>query len=176
MTPGQVRKPSIDDTAWIARGAVVVGDVTIEAQTSVWYAAVLRADLERIHLGPGSNVQDGAVVHADPGFPVVVGERVSVGHGAILHGCRVGDDVLIGMHATVLNGASIGAGSLVAAGALVLEGTTIPPNSLVAGVPGKVRRALTDDEVAGIAANGTSYVELAARHAAGEFDDGVIPR
>lgn len=176
MTTPAVRSPSISAEAWIAPGAVVVGDARIESGASVWYAAVVRADLERIHIGPGSNIQDGSVLHADPGFPLVVGERVSVGHGAVLHGCRIGDDVLIGMHATVLNGASIGARSLVAAGAVVLEGAAVPPNSLVAGVPGKVRRELTDDEVAGIVANGVAYLELAARHCAGEFDDGVLPR
>ncbi len=158
------RRPVVDPTAWVAPGAVVVGDVRLGASASVWYAAVLRGDGDRVEVGARSNVQDGCVLHADPGFPAVVGADVSVGHRAVLHGCRVGDGTLIGMGATVLNGSDIGPGCLVAAGALVLEGTVVPAGSLVAGVPGKVRRDLTDEEVARIRANAEDYLDLMATH------------
>ena len=115
-------------------------------------------------MGAGSNLQDNVVLHADPDFPCTVGARVSVGHSAVVHGCTVEDDCLIGMSATILNGAVIGAGSLVAAGAVVLEGTVVPPRSLVAGVPAKVRRALTDEEFAGVQQNAAHYQELARAH------------
>src|SRR5436190_16243965 len=116
-------RPVVAAEAWVAPGATLVGDVHIGRHASVWYGAVLRADQDRISVGDRTNIQDGTVMHADPGVPLVVGDRVSVGHGAILHGCEIGNDVLIGMRATVLNGARIGAESLVAAGAVVLEGT-----------------------------------------------------
>lgn len=118
-----------------------------------------------ITVGENSNVQDGAVMHADPGMPLTVGERVSIGHNAVLHGCTVGDDVLVGMGATVLNGAVIGAGSLIAANALVPQGMQVPPGSMVAGVPAKVRRELTEAERATVTMNSTVYVELAKAHA-----------
>jgi carbonic anhydrase/acetyltransferase-like protein (isoleucine patch superfamily) len=157
--------PTTAADAWVAPGAFVIGDVGLEAEASVWYGAVLRGDGDAIRIGARSNIQDNAVVHTDPGFPVTVGTGVSVGHGAVLHGCTVGDDVLVGMNATVLNGARIGSGSLVAAGALITENADIPPGSLVAGVPGKVRRELTDDELAHVRANAQSYLELMRRHA-----------
>src|SRR5438046_10072131 len=139
-------EPTIDPTAFTAPTSVVVGEVTMAARASVWYHAVLRADCGPIVLGADSNIQDNCTVHVDPGFPVTVGERVSVGHNAVLHGCTVEDAVLVGMGATVLNGAHIGAGSLVAAQALVPQGMQVPPGSLVAGVPAKVKRQLTDEE------------------------------
>lgn len=160
------RTPRVDPSAWIADTATVVGDVTVGAGVGIFYSAVLRADLESVSVGAGSNIQDGAVLHADPGFPARIGDDVSVGHGAVLHGCTVEDGCLIGMNATVLNGAVIGAGSLVAANALVLAGTVIPPGSLVAGVPGKVRRELTDDEVQQNRANAAVYRELTETHRA----------
>ncbi|MFD9128403.1 gamma carbonic anhydrase family protein [Kitasatospora sp. NPDC059571] len=156
--------PAVDPGAFVAPGAVVVGAVTVAAGASVWYGAVLRGDAETITVGAGSNIQDNCTLHADPGFPLRLGERVSVGHNAVLHGCTVADDVLVGMGATVLNGARIGAGSLIAAGAVVTQGTEVPPGSLVAGVPAKVRRELTEDERAGIRANGEGYLLLAAAH------------
>ncbi|MFJ7243342.1 gamma carbonic anhydrase family protein [Kitasatospora sp. NPDC098652] len=156
--------PAVDPGAFLAPNAVVVGDVTVAAGASVWYGAVLRGDAESIAVGAGSNIQDNCTLHADPGFPLVVGERVSVGHNAVLHGCTVEDDVLVGMNATVLNGARIGTGSLVAAGAVVTQGTDVPPGSLVAGVPAKVRRELTEEERAGIKANGEGYLLLAEAH------------
>jgi len=157
--------PTTAPDAWTAPGSFAIGDVALAAECSLWYGAVLRGDGDAIRIGARSNIQDNAVVHTDPGFPVTVGEGVSVGHGAVLHGCTVGDDVLVGMNATVLHGARIGAGSLIAAGALVTENADIPPGSLVAGVPGKVRRELTDGELAHVRANAESYVELARRHA-----------
>lgn len=157
--------PQVDPDAFVAPGAVVVGAVTVAAGASVWYGAVLRGDAERISVGALTNIQDNCTVHADPSFPAVLGERVSVGHNAVLHGCTVEDDVLIGMSATVLNGARIGAGSLVAAGAVVPQGMQVPPGSLVAGVPAKVKRELTEEERAGIRANGEGYQLLAAAHA-----------
>jgi carbonic anhydrase/acetyltransferase-like protein (isoleucine patch superfamily) len=158
--------PELDATAFVAPGAVVVGQVRLAAQSSVWYTSVLRAEAESITLGERSNLQDGVVCHVDAGYPVTVGTGVSVGHRAVLHGCTVEDDCLIGMGATILNGAVIGRGSLVAAGAVVLEGTVVPPGSLVAGVPGKVRRELTADEQAGIRRNAEAYLAHVARHTA----------
>jgi len=158
--------PSVDPSAWIAPSATVIGAATIAARAGVFYGAVLRADTSTISIGEGSNLQDGVVVHADAGFPATVGSGVSVGHRAVLHGCTVQDDCLIGMGAVVLNGAVVGAGSMVAAGAVVLEGAQIPPGSLVAGVPGKVRRQLTEEERAGIIDNAQRYVTLTQDHAA----------
>lgn len=156
--------PTVHDDAWLAPNASVIGSATIGANASVFYGAVVRADMDTIVLGAGSNLQDNVVVHTDYGFPTEIGSGVSVGHGAVVHGCTVEDDCLIGMHATVLNGARIGTGSLVAAGTVVLEGTVIPPRSLVAGVPGKVRRELTDDELERVVTNARIYLELAAQH------------
>ncbi|MFC9920077.1 gamma carbonic anhydrase family protein [Agromyces binzhouensis] len=166
LTIADVPAPVLEPTAFVALGAVVVGQVRLAAQSSVWYNAVLRAEAEPITLGERSNLQDGVVCHVDAGYPVVIGAGVSVGHRAVLHGCTVEDDCLIGMGATILNGAVIGAGSLVAAGAVVLEGTVVPPGSLVAGVPAKVRRELTADEQAGIRRNAEAYLAHVARHTA----------
>ncbi|MFJ4901988.1 gamma carbonic anhydrase family protein [Streptomyces sp. NPDC088727] len=158
------QEPDIAPSAFTAPTSVVIGEVTMAAGSSVWYHAVLRADCGPIVIGAGSNIQDNCSVHVDPGFPVTVGERVSVGHNAVLHGCTVEDDVLIGMGATVLNGAHIGTGSLVAAQALVPQGMRVPPGSLVAGVPAKVKRQLTQEELDGVKFNAVGYVELAKAH------------
>ncbi|MET8380388.1 gamma carbonic anhydrase family protein [Streptomyces microflavus] len=160
------KEPDIDADAFVAPTSVVIGEVTLAAGSSVWYQAVLRADCGPITLGPDSNIQDNCSVHTDPGFPLTVGARVSVGHNAVLHGCVIEDDVLVGMGATVLNGAHIGAGSLVAAQALVPQGMQVPPGSLVAGVPAKVKRPLTAEELEGIRFNAAGYVELAKAHRA----------
>lgn len=160
------RTPTVHSTAWTALTAVLVGDVTLGEQVGVWYGAVLRSEYEPIVVGARSNLQDGVVVHVDPGRPCTLGSGVSVGHAAVLHGCTIEDDVLIGMSATVLNGAVIGTGSMVAAGAVVLEDTVVPPGSLVAGVPGKVRRETTPEEREGIRHNAAVYVDLDAQHAA----------
>ena len=157
--------PVVSDDAWVAPNATLVGKVTIGSEASVFYGAVLRADVDAIVLGEGSNIQDNVAVHCDTGSPTIIGRNVSIGHAAVVHGCTIGDDCLIGMNATVLSGAVIGDQSLVAAGTVVLEGTVIPPRSLVAGVPGKVRRELTDDEVAAIERNAAHYRELSREHA-----------
>lgn len=164
----QDKTPTVDASAWVAPSAVVVGDVTLGAEVGIWYGAVVRADIESITVGARTNIQDNCSLHADPGHRLQVGERVSVGHNATLHGCTIGDDVLIGMGSRVLNGAVIGADSLIAAGAVVPEGMQVPSGSLVAGVPGKVRRELSAEERAGIELNGAAYVDLAGIHAAGE--------
>jgi carbonic anhydrase/acetyltransferase-like protein (isoleucine patch superfamily) len=158
--------PVVDERAFVAAGAVVVGNVRLEARSSVWYNAVLRAEAEPIVLGEEANLQDAVVCHVDAGFPLTIGRGVSVGHGAVLHGCVIEDDCLVGMGATVLNGAVIGAGSLIAAGAVVLEGTVVPPGSLVAGVPGKVRRDLTDAEREGVRRNAAAYLRHVEEHTA----------
>ena len=134
----------VDPTAFIAPGAVVLGDVTIGAESSVWYNAVARGDAGAIRIGRQTNVQDLCLLHADPGFPCSLGDRVTLGHAAIVHGATVADDVLIGMGAIVMNGAKIGAGSLIAVRSLVLEGVEIPPGSVVMGSPGKVVRPVSD--------------------------------
>ena len=166
LTIAGIPAPVVDERAFVAAGAVIVGNVRLAGGSSVWYNAVLRAEAEPIALGEESNLQDAVVCHVDAGFPVTIGRGVSVGHGAVLHGCTVEDDCLIGMGATVLNGAVIGSGSLVAAGAVVLEGTVVPPGSLVAGVPGKVRRELSDEERAGIRRNAAAYLRHVEEHTA----------
>lgn len=157
--------PDVDPSAWVAPTATVVGDVRLGPEASVWYSAVVRADRERIEVGAGSNLQDGVVLHADPGFPCLVGAGVVVGHRAVLHGCRIGDDVLVGMGAIVLNGAVVGAGSLIGAGALVPEGMEVPPRSLVLGAPAKVRRPTTEEEVERFRTSAGTYRDLRRRHA-----------
>ncbi len=164
VVPFDGRSPVTDPAAWVAPGATLVGDVNLGPEASLWFGAVLRGDGDRITVGARSNVQDGCVGHADPGVPLTVGTGVSVGHRAVLHGCTVEDDVLVGMGAVVLNGARVGAGSLVAAGAVVLENTQVPPGSLVAGTPARVRRELTGDEVDRLRRNAEHYVALAARY------------
>ena len=155
------RRPRIDATAYVADGAQLIGDVVLGPEASVWFNAVLRGDTEQITVGPGSNVQDGAILHADPGFPCTVGAGVVTGHGAILHGCRIGDDCLIGMGAIILNGATIGPGSIVAAGALIPEGKEFPSRSLIMGAPGKVVREVTAQDLERIAAGARHYQERA---------------
>ncbi|WP_332761106.1 gamma carbonic anhydrase family protein [Pseudarthrobacter sp.] len=156
--------PAVHESAFIAPTASIIGEATLAEDSSAFYGVSVRADTAAISVGAGSNLQDNVVLHADPGFPCSVGAGVSVGHAAVVHGCTVEDDCLIGMGATVLNGAVIGTGSLVAAGAVVLEGTIVPPRSLVAGVPAKVRRELTDEEFDGVKQNAARYVELARAH------------
>lgn len=146
----------------MAPTAALIGDVTVEADVSIFYGAVVRGDMATVTIGEGANLQDNAVVHTDYDFPATIGRGVSVGHAAVVHGCTIEDDCLIGMNATVLNGAVIGTGSLVAAGSVVLEGTTVPPGSLVAGVPGRVRRPLTEEERAKVRQNALTYLTLAA--------------
>ncbi len=164
IIPIQGRAPQLHAESWVAPNASVIGSVTLAAKVSIWYGATLRAEFEPIEIGFGSNLQDGVTAHVDPGFPLRVGSGVSVGHNAVLHGCTVEDDCLIGMGAIVLNGAVIGAGSLVGAGAVVPQGAVIPPGSLVAGVPGKVRRELTAHELEGNKLNAQVYQGLIDLH------------
>lgn len=157
-------EPRLHSEAFLALTSVVLGEVSLAEGASVWYGAVLRGDGGPIVIGAGSNIQDNSTVHADPGFPVTVGKGVTVGHNAVLHGCTVEDDVLVGMGATVLNGARIGTGSLVAAQSLVPQGMQVPPGSLVAGVPAKVKRTLTEEELEGVRFNAAVYVDLGKQH------------
>lgn len=154
----------VGNRAFVAENATVIGDVTLADDVSVWFGAVVRGDRDAIAVGPGSNIQDNAVVHTTPGFPVTIGADVSVGHGAILHGCTILDRVLVGMGAVVLNGAVVGEGSIIGAGAVVTEGKEIPRNSLVLGVPGKVVRETTPEQQEGILHNAREYVNLAGRY------------
>ncbi|MBG6084038.1 gamma carbonic anhydrase family protein [Zhihengliuella flava] len=162
------KAPDVHPEAFVARTAVLSGDVVMSARSSAFYGVSVRGDSDAIRIGERTNLQDNVVVHADAGVPCSVGAGVSVGHSAVIHGCTIGDGCLIGMSATVMNGAVIGAASLVAAGALVLEGTNVPPRSLVAGVPAKVRRELTDEEVASLQVNAETYLDLAAKHRAAQ--------
>ncbi|HZA35206.1 MAG TPA: gamma carbonic anhydrase family protein [Vicinamibacterales bacterium] len=152
--------PTIDPSAYVDESAQVIGDVVLGAESSIWLNAVVRGDVNYIRIGRQSNLQDGVIVHVNhqPSYPTIVGERVTVGHAAILHGCVVEDRCLIGMGAILLNGSHVGSDSIVAAGTLVPERTVIPPRSLVMGSPGKVRRALTDAELAFILEGAANYV------------------
>lgn len=154
----------IHPSVFLAEGVVIRGDVTIGQQSSVWFNSVLRGDCETIRIGRRTNIQDTCVLHADPGFPCVLGDNVTLGHGAIVHGAEVADDVMIGMRAVVMNGAKIGTGSIVGVGAVVTEGTVVPPGSLVVGLPAKVRRELTEKEVNYIRRAAEHYVEQAQRY------------
>lgn len=153
--------PSVDEDAWIAPNASVIGQVELAARTSIWFGAVIRADNEPIRIGCESNIQENAVLHVDPGMPLTIGERVTVGHQAMLHGCTIGDESLIGIQAVILNGAKIGRHCLVGAGALVTEGKSFPDGSLIIGSPAKVARQLSEDEIAGLRRSAASYVERA---------------
>ncbi|MET8158864.1 gamma carbonic anhydrase family protein [Sphaerisporangium sp. NPDC005289] len=158
--------PAVHPEAYIAPTAVVVGRVRLGRGTSVWYGSVLRGDAEAIEVGDECNIQDLCCLHADPGLPAVLEDRVSLGHRAVVHGARVERGALVGIGAVVLNGATIGAGSLVAAGCVVTPGKKIPAGVLVAGVPGKIVRELTDDDRAGFARTPDTYMAKAARHRA----------
>jgi carbonic anhydrase/acetyltransferase-like protein (isoleucine patch superfamily) len=153
--------PAIHPTAWVMPGATVIGDVTLEEESSVWCGAVLRGDINRIVIGPRSNIQDNAVVHLDTDYPTTVGELVTVGHSAIVHACNIDNEVLVGMGAIILDGVDIGARSIIGANALVTLDTKIPPGSLVLGSPAKIRRPLSLDEQKDIARWAWSYVETA---------------
>lgn len=158
------KAPTIDETAYITDGATVIGDATLEADVSVWTGAVLRADNDWIHVGAGTNIQEGAVLHADPDFPLTVGRNVTVGHQAMLHGCTIGDGALVGIQAVVLNGAVIGRNSLVGAGALVTEGKTFPDNSLIIGTPARAVREVTPEMLHVMHTDTADYVARARRY------------
>ena len=161
------KEPKVSRALFIAWNAEVAGDVTLAEETSVWFSATLRGDIEPITVGRGSNVQDGAMIHTDTGFPCAVGERVTIGHLAVLHGCTVGDDCLIGMGAVLLNGAVVGKESIVGAGALVTEGKSFPPRSLILGSPAKAVRTVDDAAVDKVRKNGKEYVRVAGEAARG---------
>ena len=156
-------RPSVADGAWIAPGCHVIGKVTIEQSASIWFGSTLRGDNERITVGASSNVQENCVLHTDIGFPLTIGAGCTIGHKAMLHGCTIGDNSLIGMGATVLNGAQIGKNCLIGAGALVTEGKVIPDGSLVMGMPAKVVRTLDADAMNALKLSAIHYAENAAR-------------
>ena len=160
----QERKPKIEaEDCFIAHNAVVIGSVTMEPQSSVWYNVVIRGDNDKIHIGKRSNVQDGAILHTDPGFQLRIGEGVTVGHMAMLHGCEVGDNSLIGIKAVVMNGATIGANCLIGANSLIPEGKNIPDGSLVMGSPGRVIRSLEPHEIDALKVSADVYVKNGER-------------
>jgi carbonic anhydrase/acetyltransferase-like protein (isoleucine patch superfamily) len=158
--------PSLAPGAWAAPSADLIGDVRLAERASIWFGAVIRADNTPILIGEDSNLQDGAIGHSDPGFPLKVGARVTVGHQAILHGCTIADDVLIGMGAKILNGAVIASECLVGAGALVTEGKSFEPGMLIVGAPARAIRQLTDAEKQALRVSAAHYAEKAARYAA----------
>ncbi len=152
--------PTYDPAAtWVAPNAYVIGNVTLGRDVGVWFAATIRGDNEPVRIGERTNIQEGAVLHSDPGSPLTIGANVTIGHGAIVHGCTVGDNSLIGMGATVLNGAKIGRNCIVGAGALVTEGKSFPDNSLIVGAPAKAVRTLDDTAAAGLAQSAETYVQ-----------------
>lgn len=160
--------PTIADDAWAAPTAQVMGNVQLDAQSSVWFGAVLRGDNDLIHVGARSNIQDNSVLHTDPGHPLVIGEGVTVGHRVMLHGCTIGQNSLIGIGATLLNGVVVGENCIIGAHTLLTEGTQIPDNSLVVGTPGKVIRTLGEAQIAMLKMSAEIYVKNAAR-----FRDGL---
>lgn len=157
--------PQVHTQAWVAPSAQVMGQVSVGAGASIWFGTVVRGDTERITIGAGSNIQDASVLHADAGQPLVIGERVTVGHQAMLHGCTVGDESLIGIGAIVLNGAKIGKNCLVGAGALVTEGKEFPDGSMILGSPAKVVRQLTPEQIEGLRQSAQHYKTNAQRFA-----------
>ena len=159
--------PRIASTAWVADSAQVMGDVVLLEEANVWFGSVLRGDTELLQVGRRTNIQDGSIVHADHGFPMVLGDDVSVGHQVMLHGCSVGDGSLIGIQSVILNGARIGRNCLVGAGSLVTEGKEFPDGSMIMGRPAKVVRPLSDEQIAGLKEIAVHYVENARRFRAG---------
>lgn len=157
-------RPTLGEDCWVADSANIIGRVTLGARASVWFQSVVRGDQDEIIVGSDTNIQDGSVLHTDAGIPLSIGDRVTVGHQVMLHGCSVGDESLIGIGSVVLNGASIGRHSLVGARALITEGKSFPERSLILGAPAKVVRELSDAEVAGIRQSAKHYVENAARY------------
>lgn len=157
--------PALEEGVYVAETADVIGRVTLRRDASVWYQAVLRGDTDHLEVGEGSNIQDGAVLHADPGYPLRVGQGVTVGHQAMLHGCTIGGGSLVGIQAVILNGARIGRNCLVAAGAVVKENAEFPDNVLIVGAPARVVRTLSEEQIAGLARNAAGYVERGRLHA-----------
>ena len=155
--------PQVADTAWVADNAQVMGEVTLEADSSVWFGVTVRGDTDAIHIGEGSNVQDGSVLHADHGMPLTIGRHVTVGHQVMLHGCTIGDESLIGIGAVVLNGAKIGKHCLVGAGALVTEGKEFPDGSMILGSPARVVKTLSPEQIEGLRQSAQHYIDNARR-------------
>lgn len=155
--------PEIDDSAFIASNSILIGNIKIGARSSIWYQTVIRGDVEEIIIGEESNIQDLSMGHADVGFPLIVGNRVTVGHRCIIHGCMIEDDCMIGMGAILMNGVKIGRGSIVGAGAVVLEGTEVPPFSLIAGTPAKVRKTYEEKIIDNIRLSSQHYVQNAIK-------------
>lgn len=162
----EMKKPKIHPSAFIAPGAAIYGDVTVGEECSIWFHATVRGESAGICIGDGSNVQDNCVVHVDPGHTVEIGKNVTVGHGAIVHGCKIGDNTLVGMGAIILNGAVVGKNCIIGAGALITQNTVIPDNSLVIGSPAKVTRRVTPQEAASNMTNARHYVEAGKEYAA----------
>lgn len=158
------KEPRIDYSVYLAESSELIGDVRLGKDCSIWPQAVLRADINSIEIDEGTNIQDGAIVHLADEYGVVVGRRVTVGHGAILHACTIEDNCLIGMRATILDGAHVGEGSIIGAHALITKGMKVPPRSLVLGVPAKVVRPVTDEEYQGILKSAHKYVQIARRY------------
>jgi len=168
LYPYQGKEPDLDPSVFVAPSADVIGDVRAAAGASIWYGCLLRGDIARIEIGGRTNIQDLTVVHVDHDQPTIIGSDVTVGHRAVLHACTIADGCLIGMGAIILNGAEIGEGSLIGAGSLIPPGKKIPPGSVVLGVPGRVVRRLTPDEIFGQKKHAAGYVDLAKTFIAGE--------
>ena len=164
------KRPTVDGTAWVAPGTYIIGNTTLAAKSSVWFGTTIRGDNEPITVGAGSNIQENCVLHTDPGCPLTIGENCTIGHKAMLHGCTIGNNSLVGMGATILNGAVIGENCLIGAGALIPEGKVIPDGSLVMGMPGKVVRELDAAAIQGLTASALHYQQNAAR-----FQTGLKP-
>ena len=160
-------QPAINDTAWVADSAAVMGNVTLSEDSSVWFGVVIRGDTETITVGKGTNIQDNSVLHADHGMPLVIGDNVTVGHQVMLHGCTIGDGSLIGIQAVVLNGAKIGKNCLVGAGALVTEGKEFPDGCMILGSPAKAVRQLSEAQIEGLKMSAQHYIDNARRYKTG---------
>ena len=163
------KKPQSSGENWVAPNATIIGDVTLEKNSSIWFNAVLRGDIENIHVGEGSNIQDGSVLHTDPGFPLKVGKNVTIGHLVMLHGCTIGDNSLIGIGAVILNNAKIGNNCIIGAKTLIAENKEIPDNSLVVGSPGRVLRKVTDEEKKAVIENTKYYQDNWKRYSKSIF-------
>ncbi len=173
LIPYRGKMPKVADGVFIAEGAQVIGDVTIGPGSSVWYNVVIRADLASITIGSNCNIQDNTTIHVDRDRPVIIEDDVSVGHGAVVHGCTVRKLALVGIHAIVLSGATIGEGSIIGAGAVVGEDKVIPPRSLALGVPARIIRQVTDEELAQSAGRASRYSQMAQEHRAARAGDGA---
>ena len=156
--------PEVHPEAWVASNAAIIGKVKLEKNSSIWFNAVLRGDIELITIGENSNIQDGSVLHTDPGYPLTVGKGVTVGHMVMLHGCQISDDTLIGIGSIILNNAKIGKNCIIGANTLITENKVIPDNSLVVGSPGRVLRKVTDEEIKSILENGKHYVDFSKKY------------